>query len=113
MAQPSGGMSTSDKSHQPEIRSTTDSLFRTNTRSTLEHRMTESCMRHENQIKPQINRDFVLEMRKRFSVLDETTDRDPDVNTKWEAIKKSYNDISIKILEYRKRKHKEWFTPGN
>lgn len=42
-----------------------------------------------------------LELRNRFSALDDKTDRDPDVNTKWEAIKKTYVDTSIEILGYR------------
>lgn len=48
---------------------------------------------------------FVLELRNRFSALDETTEMYPDFNTK-----KTYVDTSIKILDYRKWKHKEWLT---
>lgn len=48
---------------------------------------------------PQTNKDVILKLKNFFCALDETTDRDPDVDAKWEAIKKPYIDTSIRILQ--------------
>lgn len=58
------------------------------------------------------NKEFGLELRNRFSALADPTDEDSDINSKWETIKKFYAQAATKVLGYRKRKNKEWLTPG-
>ena len=61
---------------------------------------------------PNINRDLGLELRKRFSALAGPAEVAPDINSKWEAIKKVYVESATKVLGYRKKNNKEWLTPG-
>ncbi|KAJ8356898.1 hypothetical protein SKAU_G00196920 [Synaphobranchus kaupii] len=59
-----------------------------------------------------INKEFVLELRNRFCALADSTDEDPDIQTKWETIKNTYVEAATKILGYRDKKNKEWLTPS-
>ncbi|XP_078024442.1 uncharacterized protein LOC144463575 [Epinephelus lanceolatus] len=62
-----------------------------------------------------INKEFVLELKNRFCVLGaqaDSTDKAPDINTKWETIRNTYVGAATKILGYREKKNKDWLTPG-
>ena len=65
---------------------------------------------------PKFQKKFVLELRNCFSALAEEADNDVDnadtcvVQTKWEAIKKTYQYTGETVLGYRKRNNKEWIT---
>ena len=61
---------------------------------------------------PNINKEFVLELRNRFSMLSTTTEEeDHDVDSKWNTIKSIYCKTTKHVVGYR-RKKKEWLTPG-
>ena len=62
---------------------------------------------------PNINKEFVLELRNRFIVLCTTTkEEDHDVDSKWNTIKSTYCETAKHVVVYRRKKKKEWLTPG-
>ncbi|CAJ1081153.1 uncharacterized protein LOC106154262 [Xyrichtys novacula] len=64
---------------------------------------------------PNNNKEFALELRNRFSALgslDDSTNEDPDINTKWETIKTTNIESATKALGYREKSNKEWLTSG-
>ena len=62
---------------------------------------------------PQTRANFVLELKNRFSALaDEGSFELNDVNQKWDTIKSTYCATAEAVLGFKKRKNKEWLTPG-
>ena len=62
---------------------------------------------------PNINKEFLLELRNRFSVLSTTTEEeDHEVDSKWNTIKSIYCESAKHVVGYRRKKKKEWLTPG-
>ena len=49
---------------------------------------------------PKTNREFVLELRNRFSALADSTEDDHDINTKWESIKTTYVETAIQDVDH-------------
>ena len=47
---------------------------------------------------PKTNREFVLELRNRFTALADSCEEDHDINTKWESIKTTYVETATTIL---------------
>lgn len=61
---------------------------------------------------PNKNKEFVLGLRNRFSglgCLDDSTNEDPDIHTKWETIKNTYIEPATKVLGYREKSNKELY----
>lgn len=58
------------------------------------------------------NKEFDMDLRNGFSNLADPTEEDSDINSKCETIIKFYVVTATKVLGYRKRKKKEWPTPG-
>lgn len=47
-----------------------------------------------------------------ISDLADPTDEDPDIYTKWEAIKNTYVETATKVLGFRQKNNKVWLTTG-
>lgn len=63
---------------------------------------------------PEIRQRFQLELRNRFSALNESTTNDPeDVEQKWCNIKNAYNETAANILGQRKKRNQEWISPDS
>ncbi|XP_035677191.1 uncharacterized protein LOC118416215 [Branchiostoma floridae] len=62
--------------------------------------------------KPEIRREFALELRNRFKALENLVDEEEPnvVETSWDTITKVYSETAKKVLGHRKRKDKEWLT---
>jgi hypothetical protein len=59
---------------------------------------------------PQIRQEFVLQLRNRFSLLEEV--EDDSIDNIWTEIKDSYCKTGEEVLGFRKKKkNKEWLTP--
>ena len=55
---------------------------------------------------PVTKQEFVLELRKRFSALADTSGKSDH-----DTIKKTYVEVATKVLGHKKKNHKEWLTP--
>ena len=54
---------------------------------------------------------FKLELKNRFSALDNTDTEDHDnIQEKWNTIKKTYVEAAVDTIGYRTKKNKEWLT---
>ena len=61
---------------------------------------------------PNVTKEFAVELRNRFAALAEESGIQPDINTSWETIKRTYVDTATKVLDYNNKNNKEWITPG-
>ena len=70
-----------------------------------------TCARYETcKLKSkEIIEKFKIELRNRFSVLEEQT-TDNEIETQWETFKTAYNDSALKVLGPRQKKHQEWIS---
>ena len=57
----------------------------------------------------EITEKFRIELRNRFSVLEEQT-TDNGIENEWEIFKTAYNDSALEVLGSRQRKHQEWIS---
>ena len=54
---------------------------------------------------------FKLELKNRFSALDNTDTEDHDnIQDNWNTIKKTYVEAAVNTIGYRIKKNKEWLT---
>ena len=69
-------------------------------------------------VNPEVNNEFTLKLTNKFAILTEATDLDNDttnnitesVETVWEHIKKSYNEVCKDVLGRKKRDEEEWLS---
>ena len=60
---------------------------------------------------PDVKKAFKLELKNRFSALDNTDTEDHDnIQEKWNTIKKTYVEAAVDTIGYRTKKNKEWLT---
>ncbi len=61
---------------------------------------------------PKKNKDFVLELRNRFSLTEVSSEmeEEPTINSKWNAIKTIYSETAQKVLGFKKKGAKEWIS---
>ena len=60
---------------------------------------------------PDVKKAFKLELKSRFSALDNTDTEDHDnIQEKWNTIKKTYFEAAVDTIGYRTKKNKEWLT---
>jgi hypothetical protein len=62
---------------------------------------------------PKIQKQFAVEVKNRFQALTDIDGDDTSVESKWDKIKKSYNEAAASTIGYRKKKNKEWLTSGS
>ena len=62
---------------------------------------------------PSMKKDFVLELRNRFNILNDLDEEDePSVQKQWDTIKETYVEATKKVVGYRKKNNKVWISPG-
>ena len=66
----------------------------------------ETCKLKTTEVKQQ----FMIELRNRFSTLSEQTNDDSGIESRWNNFKEAYNDTSLAVLGYRRRKNQEWIS---
>lgn len=61
---------------------------------------------------PKINREFVLELRNCFSILEEPSAMkvEPIINNKWNAIKTAYSETAQNVLGFKQNVAEEWIS---
>ena len=61
--------------------------------------------------KQETQREFALELKNRFNILENTQeDTEDDIEKEWKNIKEAYCETSRKVLRFRRRKDKGWIT---
>ena len=60
-------------------------------------------LRHET-----VRKEFTLELRNRFTVLEATEDDDRDINSKWAQYSKAYNNTAENVLGRKRKSSKPW-----
>ena len=63
-------------------------------------------LRHEA-----VRKEFTLELRNRFAVLEEAKDDDYDINSKWTQFRKAYNNTAENVLGRKRKSSKPWISP--
>ena len=58
----------------------------------------------------QIKQEFSLKLKNRFSILEDTTDEEHEVESTWKIIKDNYNKTAEEVLGYRNRDRKDWIS---
>ena len=72
-------------------------------------------------VNPEVNHEFTLKLTNKFAILTNNIDTDDEddenstnnldtVETTWEYIKKSYNEVCIDVLGKKKREEEEWLS---
>ena len=63
-------------------------------------------LRHEA-----VTKEFTLELRNRFAVLETAEDDDHDINSKWAQFSKAYNNAAENVLSRKRKSSKPWISP--
>ena len=58
-----------------------------------------------------VRKEFTLELRNRFAVLETEDDDDHDINSKWAQFSKAYNNTAENLLGRKRKSNKPWFGP--
>ena len=59
----------------------------------------------------EVRKEFTLELRNRFAVLEEAEDDDYDINSKWAQFSKAYNNTAENVLGRKRNSSKPWISP--